>query len=205
MQVVAVRQLVFCGLVSLACLRLASPAIAALPEPDAIFYGKVTVAGVAVTMGTAEARNLSGESLASGALVPSGPESLFALQVPIVHLLPGESSPPSGTIVLNDSIQIFFNGSLAMAPPPVSVRGNVTETDLVLAGSSFQLFGEGQGGSLSLSVSGNPISVTTFPQDSPADAVAAVAAEINATLQGQGIWANAEGDQLVTNGDISSV
>jgi spore coat protein A len=69
---------------------------------------------------------------------------------------------------------------------------------------SLTLYGLAQGGSVSVTVDGVLVMVTTSAGQTPGDVVAALAAAItaNSTLAAQGVSAAAIGDQLVTNGTL---
>ena len=89
--------------------------------------------------------------------------------------------------------------------------GGTTAADGCSAGcraeSFLSLFGTAQGGSVSISVDGVVIQVTTSAGQSAADVLAALAAAINAdpTLQGLGTSASVSGGELVTDGEITEV
>jgi spore coat protein A len=70
-----------------------------------------------------------------------------------------------------------------------------------------RLKGTAQGGSVSVTVSGVLVSVTTSAGQTAAQVVQALANAINAnpTLQGLGVTATAQGARLVTNGDVTAV
>lgn len=71
---------------------------------------------------------------------------------------------------------------------------------------AFQLSGVAQGdGQVSLTIEGELIVVVTTNGQTAADVIAALVAEINAnaTLQAAGVTAEADGERLVTNGDIT--
>jgi len=69
------------------------------------------------------------------------------------------------------------------------------------------LTGTAAGGSVSLTVSGQVVSVTTVAGQTAAQVVQALAAAINANpaLQAAGVTASAQGNRLVTSGDITAV
>jgi spore coat protein A len=71
---------------------------------------------------------------------------------------------------------------------------------------SLTLYGLAQGGSVSVTVDGVLVMVTTSAGQTPGDVVAALAAAItaNSTLAGQGISAVAIGDRLITNGTLGA-
>lgn len=71
----------------------------------------------------------------------------------------------------------------------------------------LELSGTAAGGSVSITVAGVPISVTTTPGQSAAQVIAALASAVqaNPTLQAAGITATAAANRLVVNGDITSV
>jgi cysteine-rich repeat protein len=89
--------------------------------------------------------------------------------------------------------------------------GGTTGADGCSAGCQVEtfvpLFGTAQGGSVSITVDGVIIEVTTTPGQSAADVLAALAAAINAdpTLQGLGISAAVFESELVTSGEVTDL
>jgi cysteine-rich repeat protein len=70
-----------------------------------------------------------------------------------------------------------------------------------------QLRGTAAGGSVSITVAGVLVTVTTAAGQTPAQVAAALAAAINAnaSLQALGVTATAQGARVITDGDVSSV
>jgi cysteine-rich repeat protein len=101
-------------------------------------------------------------------------------------------------------------GNGALEPGEACDDGNTASGDGCFSScdleASIELYGLAQGGSVSVTVSGVLVSVATAAGQTPAQAVAALAAAItaDATLAAQGVSAVALGIRPATNGTIDA-
>ncbi|MDR4484356.1 MAG: hypothetical protein R3B95_14295 [Nitrospirales bacterium] len=181
----------------------------AVPLPPAIYSGKIDVGGQ-LSIGVLEVKRPSdrnGESLViSSALISKNTDqSTYILQLPVVHLLPDEVSPPDNAVQVGDSVDVYLNGINMGKRLFIGDHGTITNLDLSFPGFIHEFSGTASGGTVSLRINGTALTITTTSGQSTEIVVSAIVSSIKANPALSNIAATAQGRILTTTGEVTQL
>src|SRR5512139_1102525 len=113
----------------IAGLCFAQTSWADVPEPNAVYYGSVQIAGAGAPNGTAVSARIGTDVLATTQVGSApAPAGSYLLRVPLAYTLAGEARP-TGHARIGDAVQIVVNQSVAR-DVTIRGRGEVVPLDL---------------------------------------------------------------------------